>query len=391
MKILIAAASFASSISGIQRHAFNLARCLLGRDEISELHLVVAPWQRRLLNVAQLPVDSRLLIHLAEMNRDSISRNIWYFRHLPLAAARLEVDLVHLSYPMPLDSTAFKCPTALTLHDMYPYEIPMNFGFPKFLFNRVVLRQCLRAVDGVACVSETSREQLKRFAPVSVWRKSIHIPNCVEPNLSVASEPAIQDWNGDPFLLCIAQHRKNKNIPTLIQAFKHLLHSNRIPGHTKLVVVGIDGPETRGIYRMIRDDGLGDSICLLEGLTESELQWCYSHCDALVAPSLTEGFGLPVAEGIMAGCRIVCSDIPAHREVADDHCKFVLLGTATAADLALPIAEVLREPKPNPASLPRFSAPVLAKQYIAFYRRLIAAAENKAKAETSGSASLAAS
>ena len=39
MKILIAAASFASNMSGLQRHALNVARCLLPEPEISTLHL----------------------------------------------------------------------------------------------------------------------------------------------------------------------------------------------------------------------------------------------------------------------------------------------------------------------------------------------------------------
>jgi hypothetical protein len=39
MNILIAAASFSSQISGLQRHAFNVVRCLLQLQEISAVHL----------------------------------------------------------------------------------------------------------------------------------------------------------------------------------------------------------------------------------------------------------------------------------------------------------------------------------------------------------------
>ena len=49
MKILIAAASFAANISGLQRHAFNMARCLLGAPEIEAVHFVVAPWQQEMI------------------------------------------------------------------------------------------------------------------------------------------------------------------------------------------------------------------------------------------------------------------------------------------------------------------------------------------------------
>jgi hypothetical protein len=56
----------------------------------------------------------------------------------------------------------FACPTMVTLHDLYPYEMPMNFGFPKFIFNRMVLQQCLRNTDAIACVSETTLFRLKQ-------------------------------------------------------------------------------------------------------------------------------------------------------------------------------------------------------------------------------------
>ena len=390
MKVLVAAASFSSSISGIQRHAFNLIRCLLSRPEIREVHAVVAPWQQQLISAAQLPADSRLTIHVAQMNRSPLGRNIWYLRGLPRIAAQLDVDLVHLSYPMPFDAAAFRCPTVVTLHDMYPYEIPMNFGFPKFIFNRLTLKLSLRNADAIACVSEATRSQLRQYMAVSVWRKSIHIPNCVEPDFHNAQASPIPGWKGEPFLLCVAQHRRNKNIPVLIRAFARLLQSGKLSFGAKLLVVGIRGPETRRIDRLVRASDLGSSSHFLEGLSEPELHWCYSHCDALIAPSITEGFGLPVAEGLMAGCRIVCSDIPAHREIAEGRCRLVWLGGATVDALSSAIERVLGEPKKQPILLPQFSAAVVAKQYVALYRRLSVSLAHRARTSAAGSVGLAA-
>jgi hypothetical protein len=141
MKILIAAASFATNMSGLQRHALNVARCLLPEPEISSLHFVIAPWQLGMVESAGLLQDARMMVHVADMDRSSMGRNLWYYRKLPKLAADLQADVVHLSFPMPVDAGAFHCPTLVTLHDLYPYQIPMNFGFPKFIFNRVVLQQ----------------------------------------------------------------------------------------------------------------------------------------------------------------------------------------------------------------------------------------------------------
>jgi glycosyltransferase involved in cell wall biosynthesis len=392
MKILLAAASFHSHISGLQRHALNVARCLLQPPEVSALHVVVAPWQHDLVKSAGLDSESRLTTHIAEpMTKSSFSRNLWYYRRLPVLAARLEADLVHLTFPMPVNAAAFSCPTVVTLHDLYPYEIPTNFGFPKSIVNRLTLKQCLRSVDAIACVSETTRLRLKQYASPAAWRKSVRIYNCVESGPPAATESPIPGWLGEPFLLCVAQHRRNKNISLLIRTVDRLLRSGEIDLNMWLVVVGVAGPETRDIHRLVADRGLGHGIHFLEGLSEPALLWCYTRCEALVAPSTTEGFGLPVTEGLLAGCRIVCSDIPAHREVANSQCRFVSLLETPEKTLATAIAAVLREPKKQPVSLPQFSAPVLAKQYMGLYGRLIASATPARSARMPGSIEISAS
>jgi glycosyltransferase involved in cell wall biosynthesis len=375
MKILIAAASYASNISGLQRHAFNVARCLLLQPEITELHLVVAPWQRNLVQVAGVPLDSRCSIRIAEMKRGSLSRNRWHYRELPKVAARLGVDVVHLSYPVPVNGAAFACPIVVTLHDLYPYEIPGNFRFPNVLFNRAILQQSLRSVDAIACVSNATRVRLKQYAPEAVWKKAVRIYNCVEAGPVCSVQSPIPSWQHEPFLLCVAQHRRNKNIPLLIRTFDRLLRSGQVDPRMKLVIVGINATQTGEILQLVSNAGLCRSIHFLAGLTEPELQWCYQQCEVLIAPSITEGFGLPVAEGLLAGCRTVCSDIPAHREIADgSYCSFVSLESNAEAILAEAIAAVLKTPKPPPISLPQFSASLLASQYTNLYQRLVASA-----------------
>lgn len=391
MKVLIGAASYASNISGIQRHACNVVRCLLQQQEVCFVHLVIAPWQRKLVQTAGIKPDARLAIHIADMKMGSLSRNFWHYRRLPELAAQLKVDLVHLTYPVPVNAAAFRCPTVVTLHDMYPYEIPMNFGFPKFIFNRVVLKQCLRNVDAIACVSDATRLRLEQYLSVAVSQKAVRIYNCVEGQPVSATQSSIPNWQGEPFLLCVAQHRRNKNISLLIRAFDRLLRCGHVASTTKLIVLGIPAQETQNIHRLASNLGLDESIWFLEGLSEAELQWCYTRCEALVAPSLTEGFGLPVAEGLLAGCRIVCSDIPAHREVGDGRCRFVALGPDAEITLADAIVEVLKDPRGKPADLPQFSAAVLAKQYISLYRRLIASAVPARNAGTSASIDVATS
>jgi len=378
MKIMLAAAAFSSEMSGVQRHGFNVVRCLLEQPDISAIHLVVAPWQRALVQSFGFPPDERLKVHLVSMDRSSIGRHLWYARELPALAAQQHVDVVHLAYPMPVRSGAYQSPVVVTLHDLYPYEIPHNFSLSKALLNRIILRHCLHRVDGIACVSQITTQRLRQYLP-SMQQKAICIYNCVTPIQEFTDRPPVPGWNQSPFLLCVAQHRKNKNILLLLQAFAELLKGRGIDRSMRLLIIGIPGPETQRIQRSIAHHDLQDRVNLLDGLSEAELQWCYTHCEALIAPSSTEGFGLPIAEALLSGCRIVCSDIPAFREVGDGHCRFVPLGRDAVQRFFNAIVETLAQRLPLPVPLPHLSANMLGPQYVVLYRRLIAASPSLAR------------
>ena len=52
-------------------------------------------------------------------------------------------------------------------------------------------------------------------------------------------------------------------------------------------------------------------------LSDQQLIAAYQRAEALLFPSVAEGFGLPVLEAMAAGSPVLCADLPAHNEVAD--------------------------------------------------------------------------
>ncbi len=372
MKILVTAAQFSSSLSGLQRHALNLVRALLRQPEISSVHLAIAPWQRSLVQQADFGCTDRLDIHIAEMGTGPLDRNLWHFHRLPQLAAAIHPDIVHLTYPVPVRASALGCPVVLTLHDLYPFDIPGNFGFPKVIFNRAILRHCLRNADAIVCVSDSTLRRLRDRAPDS-WSRAHRIYNCVEPEMHAEPDPFLRDWNVHPFLLTVSQHRRNKNISLLIRVFDRLLGERRIDPGMKLLVVGIPGPETARLHRLVSKHRLTDRVLFLQGLSDSGLQWCYRNAETLLAPSHIEGFGLPVVEALLAGCRVICSDIPAFREIAAGDCRFVRLGFTAEAAFADAIVAALRSPPSSPLSFPQFSSRAIGFEHVDLYRSLVSA------------------
>ncbi len=370
MKVVIAVVSSAVHLSGVSRHAANLARCLLTRADVSAVHLIVAGWQYDSLCGALPQDDPRLHIHSVNIGTSALSRNLWYYSELPVLAEQLKADVVHLAYPVPLNRHAFRCPTVVTLHDLYPYDIPANFGFPKVLFNRLILQQCLRSVDAIACVSESTRRQLDIYAPRLELEKAVTIYNCVEAGPRMAMQSPLASWNGEPFLLCVAQHRRNKNILLALEVFHRLLRSGEAHPQEVLVIIGIEGPETARIHRFIHATGLTHRVVLLQGVSDAGLQWCYGHCELLLAPSIIEGFGLPVVEAMVQQCRVVCSDIPAFREVGGAYCHYAKL-QPSAEDAFVRAIELARKDVSFRAPVAsRFSSSRIAADYMQLYTRL---------------------
>jgi glycosyltransferase involved in cell wall biosynthesis len=329
MKIVIAAVASSEHLSGVTRHASNMARCLLMRADVSAVHLLVAPWQYGSVSAAAPQNEAKLHIEQVSVGTGTIHRNLWYYNQLPVVAEHLGADIVHLAYPSPLKQSAFQCPTVVTLHDMYPYDIPANFGFPKMLVNRLILQQCLHAADAIACVSESTLRRLDIYAPRLALQKAVTIYNCVDPassSTATTSESPLPGWNGEPFLLCVAQHRRN----------------------TKL----------------------SDHVVLLRGIDDSALEWCYRNCELLLAPSIIEGFGLPVVEAMMHHCRVVCSDIPAFREVGGSYCYYAPLKPSAEDDFVLAARSALKNLRLRPAAVGRFSSPRIAEAYLQLYTHL---------------------
>jgi glycosyltransferase involved in cell wall biosynthesis len=365
MRILIPALSSASHPDGVSRHAVNLTRCLLSREEIESVGLIVVRWQADSLRLLLGNVSSKFALHTIDIKPSSLARNIWYYTKLPDFAKHLRSSIIHLTYPVPIHHARLECPVAVSLHDLYPYDIPHNFGYPRVLLNRIILNHCLVGASAIACVSASTLARLRTHNPTFAAKASC-ISNCVEnsPNSTFRTAPSPR-LTHQPFLLAIAQHRRNKNIPLTLRIFKRLLthHPSLL-----LCLVGREGPETASLLQVIKLLSIESNVILLNSISDQQLQWCYTHAELLLATSTVEGFGLPIAEAMLAGCPVLCSDIPAFRELGESFCYFMPPREEAFVDTAEVIFNL---PRPAPVKLPQFSAATIAAQYIQLYRSLL--------------------
>lgn len=182
-----------------------------------------------------------------------------------------------------------------------------------------------------------------------------------------------KDKENIPFLLSVAQHRKNKNLHLLIQSFANLLKNQKLEEAAELILVGSSGPETEALHQQVSTLNLQLRIRILASVSDQELCWLYKHCLLYIVASSTEGFCLPLAESLYFGCRVVCSDISILREVAANDCVYFNLEGNPVENLEGAILKVVDKPFRNPPDEDfRFSRATIADQYFKFYSRVMA-------------------
>jgi glycosyltransferase involved in cell wall biosynthesis len=92
----------------------------------------------------------------------------------------------------------------------------------------------------------------------------------------------------------------------------------------RLVLIGQPGWECEHVMRMLeRAPALREHVERHERCSDGELHRWLRHAQALLFPSFTEGYGLPVLEALQAGLPVIAADLPVYREFAGNFPEYL--------------------------------------------------------------------
>jgi glycosyltransferase involved in cell wall biosynthesis len=123
------------------------------------------------------------------------------------------------------------------------------------------------------------------------------------------------------YLLAVGTREPRKNFELLVESFLKMKAEGLTRGHT-LVLAGNRGWKDRRLCKLLKR-GASDGVIVLDYVDQRDLAALYTGADALICPSLYEGFGMPVLEARACGTRVVASDIPELREAGGDEAVYI--------------------------------------------------------------------
>jgi glycosyltransferase involved in cell wall biosynthesis len=225
---------------------------------------------------------------------------------LPLWAKAYEVDVLHaLGYVGPL---AAPCALIVTVPDLNT----VAFGHQLSRSKRIVLgaftKWSARRADHILTISSFSRDRICEV--LGVPREKVTVTLLASNPREPAGGPAGVFGEGS-YLVAFSSASPNKNIPFLLEAFEKartlgLEHDLVMVGHRPASKVG-------RVPAGVRFTGW---------LPDDQRDAVVAGADALVFPSLYEGFGLPVLEAMALGVPVLASDRASLPEVGGNAASY---------------------------------------------------------------------
>lgn len=319
MRVFINTVPLYGNGPGLRTYTAGLVRGLHESDADMEWHVVVSPEDADRLG---LRTDSRFrclrLSSLTPLSRVPGVRFAWRngMDQLAGAAQAARCDVLHY-----LDSYGpvlpLRTPTVLTVHDLIPLlSHHYHVGWVR-AYLAAAMRTSIPRAAAILAVSTATANQLTATMGVAPATISV-VPNAVDERFHPATPDdrarIAQTYHFQaPYIACVGSISPRKNVARLVRAFAHAKRTHHLP-HSLILAGGL-GWQYDDMFEAIREVDLGEQIRVLGRIPDADIAPLIACASVLAYPSLEEGFGLPVVEGMACGTPVLTSAASSTQEI----------------------------------------------------------------------------
>lgn len=203
-----------------------------------------------------------------------------------------------------------------------------------YIFHRIALKR----TDSIIAISEATKKDVTKLFGIPAQK--IKVVYCGFKKICAVPEKRI----GLPqkFFLFVGIIKKRKNVFNIVRAFR--LFSEQFPGYS--LVIGGDGSGAyyESIREYIRANHIENKIFFVGHLNDQQLSYSYRRAEALVFPTLIEGFGFPVLEAMDCGIPVITSNQSSLKEIGDNN-SAILVNPYDPNDIARAMRLIVEKPQ----------------------------------------------
>lgn len=198
---------------------------------------------------------------------------------------------------------------SLIAYDVIPLQMPGRYA-PLMRWHDYLYRfKEMYNADLIMSISKTTSNALQVYSGVPAQK--ITVINGGPAILPKAQKPAIDV--GTKFILMPTGNDIRKNNANAVKGFD-MFNGDNANAYT-LVVTSFFSPEEEESLMTLSPSS---TIVFTGNVDDSEMAWLYKNCEAVLFPSVLEGLGMPLIEGLQNDKPVIASSIDVFREISED-------------------------------------------------------------------------
>jgi glycosyltransferase involved in cell wall biosynthesis len=234
----------------------------------------------------------------------------WTQFQLPNIYRNLKANLLFSPVPeMPLFS---KTKAVIMVHDLIPIRFPKK-NSPLTPYFRYYIPQVCRQAQHIICNSQATADDIINYFNIPASKITPIYLGYNHQKFRVIE--GLKNSYKTPYFLYLGRHDPHKNVSKIISAFANFKQCKNY----QLWLAGpSDSRYTPLLQQQAQELGVFTQVKFLNYVLSDDLPVIINQAQALVFPTLWEGFGFPVLEAIACGTPVITSNISSLPEVVGE-------------------------------------------------------------------------